>query len=220
MQNKHLGVIYTFRRCPYAIRARLAIWLSGLQLELREVVLRNKPAALLAASPKGTVPVLVLNTGKVIEQSLEIMLWALQQSDPRRCLALDLDAQLQFITEHDLHFKPLLDRYKYPERHPEASSSEHRYNAMYWLENYLNKRLERYTHLWGEQYALVDLAIVPFVRQFALVDMDWFMQNAPKPLINWLDSLTNSVMFESVMEKYPPWAVENNPTLFGRADPL
>ena len=124
-----LPVLYSFRRCPYAMRARMALWASGQTCELREVVLRDKPAELLAASPKGTVPVLVLADGTVIEQSLDIMRWALGRNDPMRWLEPGLDAMLALVAECDGDFKHLLDRTKYPQRYADADMPTHRAQA-------------------------------------------------------------------------------------------
>ena len=215
--NLNLPILYSFRRCPYAMRARLALWQSGVTVELREVVLRAKPAELLTTSPKGTVPVLLLPNGQVIEQSLDIMLWALAQSDPHHWHPAPLVAeQLALISQHDLEFKPLLDRYKYPERHQELSASEHQKNAMYWLLENINHRLEQYTHLIDNQLRLSDSAIAPFIRQFAAVDQSWFQQQAPQALQVWLTQFTESELLAAVMGKYPAWQAGAATCYFGQ----
>jgi glutathione S-transferase len=214
--NTNLPILYSFRRCPYAMRARLALWQTGVSVELREVVLRNKPAELLASSPKGTVPVLILGNGQVIEQSLDIMQWALAQSDPNHWHPSALAAeQLALIARHDLEFKPLLDRYKYPERNLELSLAEHQNNAMYWLLENINHRLEQYTHLIDNHMRLSDAAIAPFIRQFAAVNQAWFQQNAPQALQIWLAQFTESDLLAAVMEKYSPWQAGATPNYFG-----
>ncbi len=215
--NTNLPILYSFRRCPYAIRARLALWQSGVVVELREVVLRDKPAGLLAASPKGTVPVLVLTDGKVIEQSLEIMHWALAQSDPNHWQPHAFAAeQNDLISRHDIEFKPLLDAYKYPERDLALSPTEHQNKAMYWLLENINQRLEQYTCLIDARFRLADAAMAPFVRQFAAVDITWFQQSAPQALQVWLAQFVESDLLAAVMEKYPPWQVDATPRYFGQ----
>lgn len=195
-------LLYSFRRCPYAIRARLALHSAGIAFELKEVVLRNKPADLLALSPKGTVPVLRLTDGQVLEQSLDIMQWALRQADPQGWLrAAPLDDMLALILVNDTQFKPLLDRYKYPEHHPEQSQAVWRQQAVDTLLQGLNQRLQRHPYLFGESASLADMAIVPFVRQFAQVDRDWWNHNGLAPLRTWLDKLITSSLFETVMAK-------------------
>jgi glutathione S-transferase len=213
LQSAHWPILYSFRRCPYAMRARLALYLSGINVQLREVALRNKPAALLLASPKGTVPVLILASGQVIEQSLDIMRWALAQqlASPICCDA----EQIALIGQHDADFKPLLDRYKYPERYPEASAAEHQYNAMYWLKTKLEYRLESNTHLFGSQLGIADLGIMPFVRQCAGVDAEAFRQQASPQLQAWLAQLIAQPAFVACMEKYPDWHAGDAVVRFG-----
>lgn len=210
-----LPILYSFRRCPYAIRARLALKSAQVPVELREVVLRSKPEAMLAISPKGTVPVLQLPTGQVIEQSLEIMHWALQQADPDGWLKhADDHATTALIACNDGPFKVLLDRYKYPERHPAQSASAHRQEAVDVFIAELERRLSAHPCLLGKQASLADMAIVPFIRQFAQVDADWFAQ-APFPhLRHWLHRLVTSPLFESAMGKHPAWQVGDTATVF------
>ncbi|WP_255988666.1 glutathione S-transferase [Chitinolyticbacter albus] len=197
-----LPLLYTFRRCPYAIRARLAIAASGIELEQREVSLRNKPAAMLAISPKGTVPVLQLANGQVLEQSLDIMRWALALADPLQWLpdaALAADTEA-LITRNDGAFKHWLDRYKYPERHPELAQSSYRQEAEVILAN-LDARLARHGHLVTGRTTLADAALFPFVRQFAAVDTAWF-DTAPYPALrHWLNAWLASPLFATVMAK-------------------
>ncbi len=205
--NHPLPILYSFRRCPYAIRARLAIKASGVQVELREIVLRDKPAAMLAISPKGTVPVLQLPTGEVIEQSLAIMRWALHQGDPHGWLGHGDASQAQaLIDTNDGPFKRLLDAYKYPERHPERPQQDHRAQAVELLLAPLDTRLARHPQLMGERVHLADMALLPFVRQFALVDAAWFETQAPLPALRaWLNGHLASPLFLSVMGKWPTW---------------
>ncbi|MDM0073506.1 glutathione S-transferase [Variovorax sp. J2P1-59] len=202
-----LPVLYSFRRCPYAMRARMAMAASGQCCELREVVLRDKPAELLAASPKGTVPVLVDVDGGVIDQSLEIMLWALRRNDPDRWLQPGhgtLDDMLSLVAECDSDFKRHLDGYKYPERQPVADAGTHREQGALFLAR-LNERLESSRCLHGNQVALSDIAIAPFVRQFAQVDAIWFNSQPWTRLHDWLRARLAAPLFAQVMVKYPPW---------------
>lgn len=202
-----LPVLYSFRRCPYAMRARLALAASGQTCELREVVLRDKPPSLLQASPKGTVPVLVLPDGSVLDESLDIMQWALGQHDPDAWLAPTegtLADMLALIGECDGPFKRALNRCKYPNRYPESDAAAERANAVYWL-SALNERLGSRPHLFGAKAALADMAIAPFVRQFAGIDGDWWAAQ-PWPFLQaWLRQWQSSPLLASVMHKWPAW---------------
>jgi glutathione S-transferase len=201
-----LPVLYSFRRCPYAMRARLALIASGERCELREVVLRDKPAEMLAASPKGTVPVLVAQDGAVLEQSLDVMLWALRRNDPRRWLqpeAGTLDDMLALVAVCDNDFKPLLDRYKYPGRFTEAEDSARERGAQFLRE--LEARLSVSVYLAGAHATLADAALMPFVRQFAMVDPAWFDAQPWPRLHAWLSSWTASDLFMRAMPKFAPW---------------
>ena len=201
-------ILYSFRRCPYAMRARLAIAGSELAVELREVVLKDKPTAMLEASPKGTVPVLVTPEGRVIDESRDIMRWALQQSDPHHWLCSDepdLLWQIEgLIQENDFVFKQHLDRYKYFERHPDRPQSYYREQCEVTLVK-LERLLQQHKFLAGERCSLADMAIFPFIRQFAHVDRNWFYA-APYPALQgWLDYHLESPLFIVVMKKYPQW---------------
>lgn len=207
MADACLPVLYSFRRCPYAMRARLALAASGQLCELREVELRAKPVALLAASPKGTVPVLVLPDGEVIEESLDIMLWALRRHDPvgwLQPLRGDMAEMLALVAECDGRFKHHLDRYKYPQRYAGADSLEHRAAATPWLRE-LDGRLRSGSYLFGSRAALADMAIAPFVRQFAQADAAWFDAQPWHGLNTWLRAWLESEWFARVMGRYLPW---------------
>jgi glutathione S-transferase len=201
------AILYTFRRCPYAIRARFALYASGTAVEIREVVLRDKPASMLAASPKGSVPVLVLPDGHVIDESWEIMLWALRRRDPDGWLGennIHVDAAIPLVIENDTSFKYLLDRYKYADRYPEYSRNHYRSEA----ENYLlklEKRLRATGYLLGDTMSIADAAIFPFIRQFAEVDKHWFEQAPYASLQSWLKEFLDSERFAAVMNKYSVW---------------
>jgi glutathione S-transferase len=213
----NLPVLYSFRRCPYAMRARLALHASGIRVELREVVLRAKPAHLLSISPKGTVPVLLLPEGQVIEQSLDIMRWALRQNDPQGWLTACPDEQAQtqaWLTLNDGPFKALLDRYKYPERHPERTASAWRDEAVELMLAPMERALQAHAQLLGPTVSLADMALLPFVRQFAQVDASWFAQ-APLPrLQGWLSGHLASPLFKSIMGKVLPWSGGPTPRVF------
>jgi glutathione S-transferase len=210
-----LPVLYSFRRCPYAIRARLALASSGLTVELREVALRSKPAELLAASAKATVPVLVLPGGEVIDESLDVMQWALRQHDPDGWLDGDMDGMLALIAGNDGAFKQHLDRYKYPNRyadehsHPcggeaRAFAASHRAAGAAWLVS-LQHRLREHNWLFGSRASLADMAVLPFVRQFAHTDGAWFAAQPWPQLQAWLAGFEASARFQRVMEKHLPW---------------
>jgi glutathione S-transferase len=203
-----LPILYSFRRCPYAIRARMALRYSGMQVELREVFLRDRPRALLDCSPKGTVPVLVLPDGAVLEESRDIMEWALAQHDPDRWRpqpgSPEAVAARDLIAASDLEFKPLLDRYKYADRYPQHPPAWHRLQCEGFLDD-LDQRLLQNTWLLGERPGIADVAVFPFVRQFALVDRDWFDASPRERLRQWLDGLLQAELFTAVMHKYPQW---------------
>ena len=208
-------VLYSFRRCPYAMRARMALWISGTVCELREVKLSAKPPELLTASPKGTVPVLVLPDGTVIDESLAIMRWALARNDPERWLAGDDEG---LIAASDGPFKHALDRYKYPNRYPGCDPEEHRADGLHFLME-LEQRLAHAANLTGPHRALADIALFPFVRQFAHTDRDWFAAQAIPRVQGWLERHLASDLFASVMGKFAPWKAGDAPVLFGPSLP-
>ena len=196
-------ILYSFRRCPYAIRARMALAYANVQCELRELILRDKPADMLKHSPKGTVPVLITADGKVVDESLAVMLWALEKNDPnnwRHNLATDLE----IIELNDRVFKPLLDRYKYADRHPELSEQQHRELTLPYIKN-LNESLIEHNFLTADHIGLADIALFPFIRQYAWVNKAWFDQLPLSQLQQWLDYFLNSSLFHQVMKKYQPF---------------
>ena len=199
-----LPILYSFRRCPYAIGARMAIAYASITLEMREVALANKPAAMLAISPKGTVPVLLLSD-RVIDESVEVMRWALSQSDPENWLALDSQQEQSIlIEENDNEFKGWLDKYKYWDRYPEQSQQDYRIKAENFLST-LELRLQQNSYLLGDNICMADIAIFPFIRQFAFVDKPWF-DDADYPLVQrWLNQFLQSKLFEQVMVKHALW---------------
>ena len=245
-----LPVLYSFRRCPYAMRARLAIAASGQACELREIVLRNKPAEMLQASPKGTVPVLVDTDGTVVEQSLDIMQWALHRNDPAQWLCPEqetADAMFALIVENDGAFKRHLDRYKYPERYKGvagadtsrteaaddsaqgadagtagaivadtaegADATAERDAGAAWLRG-LDARLQSHPWLFGSRACLADMAIAPFVRQYAHTDAAWFAAQDWPALQAWLTRIIDSDAFAHVMQKWSPWTSVTEGVLF------
>jgi len=211
-----LPVLYSFRRCPYAMRARSALAVSGQACELREVVMRNKPQGLLQASPKGTVPVLVLSDGQVLDQSLDIMLWALAQHDPEGWLTPsqgDMQDMQALIAMCDGPFKHALDRCKYPSRYPDADIDVERAKAVAWL-SALDARLCAQPYLFGSHATLADMAMAPFVRQFAGIDTAWWSVQPWPHLQGWLAQWQASRLFVSVMHKLPAWVDGTQGMLF------
>ena len=185
------------------MRARMALVASGAEVMLREVLLKGKPAELLAASPKATVPVLVLSDGRVVEESLDVMQWALEYRDPLNWLegeALESD----WISACDGDFKHWLDRYKYADRYPERTAEDYRQNAEAFIQR-LEDRLSVSDWVGGDAANAVDVALFPFIRQFAGVDPSWWQQ-APYPKVRlWLENWLNSALFSAIMAKYPRW---------------
>ncbi|MGN8343290.1 glutathione S-transferase [Pseudomonas sp. SMV71] len=197
------AVLYSFRRCPYAMRARMALRYSAVELEIIEVSLKAKPAEMLALSSKGTVPVLWAD-GRVIDESLEIMDWALARHDPQDWRLLGDPAgqalTTALIRENDQVFKQHLNRYKYPERHPEHPVEHYRAEGEGFLRQ-LEALLETRPFLAAQHQSLADVALMPFVRQFAHVDRQWFAQ-APYPnLQRWLQRFLDSELFVAIMAK-------------------
>jgi glutathione S-transferase len=210
MSESTLPVLYSFRRCPYAMRARLALHASGVAFEHREVVLKHKPAHMLALSPKGTVPVLWLRSAagdQVLEQSLDIMLWALRENDPFGWLPnteAAMQEALALIAHNDGPFKRHLDRYKYPNRSGLDSGANDRDAAALWLHT-LDARLSAQAFLAGAHFGLADAAVAPFVRQYAHTDPTWFAAQAWAALAAWLAAFEASDLFSTTMNKEAPW---------------
>lgn len=197
--------LYSFRRCPYAMRARLGFLFAELPVSLREITLKNKPAHMLAISPKGTVPVLQLLDGAVIEESLEIMTWALKQQDPHGLLdARFLPQAYALIEQNDNEFKYWLDRYKYADRHLEMTQTEYRQRGEVFLQ-ILEELLTKNHYLLGESVTIADIAIMPFVRQFAHVDRDVFYRLPYPNLQRWLQEWLAHPLFIQSMTKFQPW---------------
>lgn len=209
-----LPLLYSFRRCPYAMRARLGILFAEQQVELREIVLKNKPSQMLAISPKGTVPVLQLTDGTVIEESSEIMEWALEQKDPQGLLDAEvLHGANALIDKNDNEFKHWLDRYKYADRHPEMTQEEYRLQGEVFLQ-VLEELLSNKPYLLGDKVTIADIGIMPFVRQFAHVDRNVFYSLPYPNLQRWLKHWLEHPLFLQVMTKYQPWQEGDEMVIF------
>ena len=215
MINKY-PTLYSFRRCPYAMRARLALRLCKIQCIIREISLKAKNSEFLKVSPKATVPVLVLPNGEVLEESLDIIYWSLEQNDPSK---LKVNNQLgrktsKLIELFDTEFKFHLDRYKYPSRYNIQNSQVHRDKAREILVQ-INTMLEGKNYMGGKNISLLDISILPFVRQFRIADMKWFDNNLGLDNVNkWLNIFLNSDLLASIMTKYKVWAIDDPVTFF------
>jgi len=211
MQTK--PVLYSFRRCPYAIRARMALKYASINCELREVKLSNKPQTMINISNKGTVPVLQLTDGSVIDESLDIMLWALEQTDPDQWLGVEQKNTRLLIEKYDQEFTQYLDQYKYFQRYPEHSQLYYRDKAEIFIE-LLETNLQEHSGiaLVSNRLTLVDVAIFPFIRQFAHVDWEWFSNSQYKNL--------ESELFLAVMNKHEPWQENEDVALTHTKEPL
>ena len=209
-----LHCLYSFRRCPYAMRARLGILFAELQVELREIALKNKPSQMLAISPKGTVPVLQLTDGAVIEESRDIMVWALEQTDPHGLLnAAVLHQSHTLLDQNDNEFKHWLDRYKYADRHIEMTQTEYRQRGEEFLQ-VLEELLTKNSYLLGDSPTIADIGIMPFVRQFAHVDRDVFYSLPYPNLQRWLQHWLQHPLFLQAMTKFPLWQEESDIVVF------
>lgn len=221
-ETKAVPILYSLRNCPYAMRARIAIYKANQRVLLRDVVLSNKPAALLASSPKGTVPVLLLAQEKasapqcVIEESLEIMLWALAKSDPGDLLYADapdaLPEMLKLIAHFDDEFKNCLEQYKCAKRYHEDTLSFYRQLCEPYLQD-LEQRLDQHAFIMSAKESLADIALLPFIRQFARIERQWYLQSPYPKLRQWLNHYLQSLMFTKVMAKTPLW-LENREDVF------
>lgn len=197
-----LPVLWSFRRCPYAMRARLGLASAGQQVSLREIVLRDKPEAFLKTSKSATVPCLDFGAEQ-IDESLDIMLWALSQSDPEDLLAMPALGH-ELIAECDGPFKAALDRSKYATRFQDSDPLEERAKASALIAK-LEAQLGASPWLFGMAPKLADIAILPFVRQFAHIDQTWFASEPWPAVQSWLAAFKASDRFTRIMQKYPPW---------------
>ncbi|HJK86260.1 MAG TPA: glutathione S-transferase N-terminal domain-containing protein [Candidatus Megaira endosymbiont of Nemacystus decipiens] len=204
--NSALPILYSFRRCPYAMRARMVLHYSKISYSLREVDLKNKPSSLLNLSPKGTVPVLVLHENKIIDESLDIMKYALSKHDPENIQPHVQQQKInELIADNDLHFVNLLKKYKYPQRYEGVNTREIRNKIE---EDFLSKyelMLQKTNYLLGSK-TIADYALLPFIRQFAYVDKEWFFNSKYSKLIDWLLSFIETETFDKIiMQKYEVW---------------
>lgn len=216
-----LPILYSLRNCPFAMRARIAIYRSQLPIELREVNLKNKPERMIEASPKATVPTLVLTSNHVIDESLDVMLWALKESDPDdlfQSITLGAPAQrqqniLSLINLFDAEFKGHLEQYKCAKRYHETNLEACRKTCEQYIQN-LEERLSSHTFLIDDNESLADIALLPFIRQFAKVERQWYL-TSPYPLVKkWLNQYLQSAMFTKVMAKYPLWSEGSEVSMF------
>lgn len=216
LANFELPLLYSFRRCPYAMRARLGLLFADQHVQLREIVLKNKPEQMLEISPKGTVPVLQLADGSVIEESRDIMMWALEQNDPQ---GLMNEAVLQqanaLIDKNDHEFKYWLDRYKYADRHLEMTQEEYRQRGEVFLQELEALLAKSNAYLLGDEVTVADIGVMPFVRQFAHVNRDVFYGLPYPNLQRWLTGWLEHPVFLQAMTKFQPWAEGDEPVVFG-----
>lgn len=204
LDKRNSMILYSYRRCPYAMRARMALKYSGIEVEHREIELRNKPQSMLIASPKGTVPVLCIGD-LVLDQSLDIMHWAISQSDPDQWRNADDAIAQAWTAKNDGPFKVLLDQYKYPNRYPELDQAVVLNEALQIMLLPMEQALQVTQYLMGDKLTWVDVAIFPFIRQFSMVDAKKFEQLPISATKKWLSQQLNSELFQSVMHKHPVW---------------
>ena len=211
--NFKYPILYTFRRCPYAMRARFAIRSSQIIVEVREIKLQEKPSEFLKSSPKGTVPVLITNSGEVLEESLDIINWALNINDPHNWLAkgkLEYQEIIKLLDNLENKFKTNLDKYKYPSRFPGVDQYLYRDKNLCFLKK-LNSYLENNKSLNCEYLTLLDYAIFPFIRQFRNVDQEWFEKLNFNFLNKWINQIIDSEEFSSIMKKFKKWEPNDVP---------
>jgi len=219
-------ILYSLQNCPYAMRARLAILMSQQTVLIRAIEMKNKPTEMLALSPKGTVPVLVLGTepnSQVIDESLDIMLWALNLSDPDNLLyaedAKALPEMLAIINENDQHFKPNLERYKRAKRYHGDDEEACRLQCEPFIQA-LEQRLSQQSFLMGATPSLLDFALLPFVRQFSRVNKQLYRQGSYTYLQKWLNHHLQSLLFAKAMLKYPLWLETDEENSLGKPTSL
>lgn len=213
-----LPTLYSLRQCPYAMRARMGLLLAKQAVILREVIMKDKPKEMLAVSAKATVPVLILSNATVIDQSQDIMLWALNKKDPANLLYSDqanmLTEMLKLIHHNDHVFVDSLKKYKAASRYHDIEKNTHRRRCEEYI-SLLEQRLNQHEFIMGDKPSLVDYAILPFIRQFSRVERQWYLQ-APYPLLQrWLAAQYQQPIFTKAMAKYQPWSKSDAPVLFG-----
>ena len=203
--KNNLPILYSFRRCPYAMRARMAIHISGQKCELREVLLRDKPPSMLEYSAKGTVPVLILQDGKVIDESLDVIDWALNLNDPDNWQrSKDTKKTKELIKINDGEFKYHLDRYKYSKRYDNEDPEFHRKKCLKFIES-VNNELNNSKYIFDDNISYADIVLLPFIRQFRIADIDWFDALPYNNLKKWLSGFLDSTLLNSIMKKYDLW---------------
>jgi len=203
--KNNLPILYSFRRCPYAMRARMAIHISGQKCELREVLLRDKPPSMLEYSAKGTVPVLILQDGKVIDESLDVIDWALNLNDPDDWQrSKDKEKTKELIKINDGEFKYHLDRYKYSKRYDNEDPEFHRKKCLKFIES-INNELKNSEYIFDDNISYADIVLLPFIRQFRIADIEWFDSLPYDNLKKWLSSFLDSSLLNSIMKKYDLW---------------
>ena len=203
--KNNLPILYSFKRCPYAMRARMAIHASGQKCELREVLLRDKPPSMLEYSPKGTVPVLILQDGNVIDESLDVIDWALNLNDPDDWQrSKDTKKTKELIKINDGEFKYHLDRYKYSTRYKNEDPEDHKYKCLSFIE-LIDNELKNSKYIFDDNISYADIVLLPFMRQFRIADMEWFDSLPYDNLKDWLSRFLNSPLLNSIMKKYDLW---------------
>ena len=203
--KNNLPILYSFRRCPYAMRARMAIHISDQRCELREVLLRDKPPSMLQYSAKGTVPVLILQDGKVIDESLDVIDWALNLNDPDDWQrSKDKEKTKELIKINDGEYKYHLDRYKYSKRYDNEDPEFHRKKCLKFIES-INNELNNSKYIFDDNISYADIVILPFIRQFRIADIEWFDSLPYDNLKKWLSSFLDSSLLNSIMKKYDLW---------------
>ena len=212
--KNNLPILYSFRRCPYAMRARMAIHISGQKCELREVLLRDKPPSMLEYSAKGTVPVLILQDGKVIDESLDVIDWALNLNDPDDWQrSKDKEKTKELIKINDGEFKYHLDRYKYSKRYDNEDPEFHRKKCLKFIES-INNELNNSEYIFDDNISYADIVLLPFIRQFRIADIEWFDSLPYDNLKRWLSSFLGSSLLNSIMKKYDLWKEGDKSIIF------
>ena len=212
--KNNLPILYSFRRCPYAMRARMAIHISDQRCELREVLLRDKPPSMLQYSAKGTVPVLILQDGKVIDESLDVIDWALNLNDPDDWQrSKDKEKTKELIKINDGEFKYHLDRYKYSKRYDNEDPEFHRKKCLKFIEK-INSELQNSKYIFDDEISYIDISLLPFIRQFRIADNEWFDELPYENVNSWLSNFLNSELLKSIMSKYDLWKEGDEVTIF------
>ena len=212
--KKNLPILYSFRGCPYAMRARMAIHISSQKCEIREVLLRDKPPSMLEYSSKGTVPVLVLQSGEVIDESLDVIDWALNLNDPDNWQrSKDNEKTKELIKINDGEFKHHLDRYKYSKRYDNEDPEFHRKKCLSFIEK-VNSELQNSKYIFDDAISYIDISLLPFIRQFRIADNEWFDELPYENVKSWLSNFLNSELLKSIMSKYDLWKEGDEVTIF------